>query len=131
MRYSTVQHSTTQYTVRNIRCTVTIDSVLVNSKTQNAFLFTVHAMIRYDCLLAVKPASTPWRLVHKTRRRDSLPTDMLRSAVTVLVVAQPIAEFPEGLTNYPVRHDLLINKTESNKIINPLAHAVSPSNSSW
>ena len=30
--------------VRNLRCTVTIDSVLANSKTQNAFLFTVHAI---------------------------------------------------------------------------------------
>jgi len=32
-----------RYVVRNLRCTVTIDSVLANSKTQNAFLFTVHA----------------------------------------------------------------------------------------
>jgi len=38
---------------------VTIDSVLANSKTQNAFLFPVHAMFRHDCPLAVKPASTP------------------------------------------------------------------------
>ena len=30
-----------------------------NSKTQNAFLFPVHAMFRHDCPLAVKPASTP------------------------------------------------------------------------
>jgi len=31
-----------RYVVRNLRCTVTIDSVLANSKTQNAFysLFT-------------------------------------------------------------------------------------------
>jgi len=35
-----------------------------NSKTQNAFLFPVHAMFRHDCPLAVKPASTPRRLVH-------------------------------------------------------------------
>ena len=32
-------------------------------KTQNAFLFTVHAMFRHDYILAVKPASTPRRLV--------------------------------------------------------------------
>jgi hypothetical protein len=38
---------------------------LANSKTQNAFLFPVHAMFRHDCLLAVKPASTPWSIVHK------------------------------------------------------------------
>jgi hypothetical protein len=34
--------------------------------------------------------------------RDSLPIDMLLSAVSVLVVAQPSLEVPEGLTNYPV-----------------------------
>jgi len=34
--------------------------------------------------------------------RDTLPIDMLLSAVSVLVVAQPSSEFPEGLTNYPV-----------------------------
>jgi len=33
------------YTIRNLRCTVTIDSVLANSKTQNAFLFTVNDII--------------------------------------------------------------------------------------
>jgi hypothetical protein len=51
------------YTVQN-RCTVTTDSVLANSKRQNAFLFPVHAMFRHDCPLAVKPASTPRLLVH-------------------------------------------------------------------
>jgi len=30
--------------IRNLRCTVTIDSVLANSKTQNAFLWTVNAI---------------------------------------------------------------------------------------
>jgi len=34
--------------------------------------------------------------------RDSLPIDMLLSAVSVLVVAQPSSEVPEGLMNYPV-----------------------------
>jgi len=34
--------------------------------------------------------------------RDSLPIVMLLSAVSVLVVAQPISEFPEGLMNYSV-----------------------------
>jgi hypothetical protein len=37
------------YVVWNLRCTVTIDSVLANSKTQNAFLFPVHAMFWHDC----------------------------------------------------------------------------------
>jgi len=88
--------------VRNLRCTVTIDSVLANSKTQNAFLFTVRAIFRYDYPLAVEPASTPRPLVQKKTLRDSLPTDMLLSAVFVLVVAQSSSEVPEGLMNNPV-----------------------------
>jgi len=87
------------YMVRNLRCTVTIDSVMVNSKTQNAFLFPVHAMFRHDYPLAVKPASTPRRPVN----RDSLPIGMLLSAVSAVVVAQPSSEVPEGLTNNPVQ----------------------------
>ena len=51
------------YMVRNVRCTVTIDSVLANSKTHNALLLPVGAMFRHDCHLAVKPAGTPRRLV--------------------------------------------------------------------
>ena len=47
------------YMIRNLRCTVTIDSVLANSKTQNAFLYTVNAIFRHDHPLAVEPASTP------------------------------------------------------------------------
>ena len=66
--------------IRNLRCTVTIDPVLANSKTQNAFLFTVN-------------------------ERDSLPIDMLLSAVSVLVVAQSSSEIPEGLMNNPVYND--------------------------
>jgi len=34
--------------------------------------------------------------------RDSLPIDMLLSAVSFLVVAQSSSEFPEGLMNNPV-----------------------------
>ena len=34
--------------------------------------------------------------------RDSLPIDMLLSAVSVLVVAQSSSEVPEGLMNNPV-----------------------------
>jgi hypothetical protein len=81
---------------------VTIDSVLANSGTQNIFLFHVHAMFRHDCPLAVKPGSTPRRLVHKKTWRDSPPIDMLLSAASVLVVAQPSSELPERLMNYPV-----------------------------
>jgi len=53
------------YMIWNFRCTVTIDSVLANSKTQNAFLFTVNAIFRHDCPLVVEPASTPRPLVQK------------------------------------------------------------------
>jgi hypothetical protein len=53
------------YVFRNLRCTVTIDSVLANS---NAFLFPVDAMFRHDCPLAVNPASTPRRLRQKIDR---------------------------------------------------------------
>jgi len=59
-------------------------------------------MFRHECPLAVIPASMPWRLVHKKTCRDSLPIDMLLSAVSVLVVAQPSSEVLEGLMNYPV-----------------------------
>jgi len=41
---------------------------LANSKTQNAFLFTVHAIFRHDYPLAVEPASTPRILVKKIER---------------------------------------------------------------
>src|SRR5215510_2463093 len=154
--------------IRNLRCTVTIDSVLATSKKQNAFLFTVNASCCHDYPLAVEPKSTPrplvqkklglilyplicsflpclsWLLrsrVRKSRRvirkslrdfrtrlrhfssllppsggtckyatapstkktwRDSLPIDMLLSAVSVLVVAQSSSEIPEGLMNNPV-----------------------------
>ena len=82
-----------RYMVRNLRCTVTIDSVLANSKTRNAFLFTVHSIFRHDYPLAAEPASTPRPLVQKK------PIDTLLSAVSVLVVAQSSSEIPEGLMN--------------------------------
>ena len=76
------------YTIRNLRCTVTIDSVLANSKTQNALLFTVNVIFLHGYPLAVEPGSTPRSLVQKKTWRNSLPIDMLLSAVSVLVVAQ-------------------------------------------
>ena len=42
-------------------------SQLANSKTQNAFLFTVHAIFCHDYPLAVEPASTPKPLVQKKK----------------------------------------------------------------
>ena len=90
------------YMIRNLRCTVTIDSVLTNSKTQNASLFTVNAIFLHDYPLAVEPESMPRPLVQKKTWRVSLLIDMLLSAVSVLVVAQWSSEIPEGLMNNPV-----------------------------
>jgi len=88
--------------IRNLRCTVIIDSVLANSKTHNAFLFTVNAIFRHDYPLPIEPGSTPRPLVQKKTWRDSLPVNMLLSAVSVLVVAQSSSEILEGLMNNPV-----------------------------
>ena len=86
------------YMIRNLRCTVTIDSVLANSKTKNAFLFTVNAFSS-----RLPPSGGNWKYAKapstKKTWRDSLPIDMLLSAVSVLVVAQSSSEIPEGLTN--------------------------------
>ena len=38
----------------------------------------------------------------KKTLKDSLPTDMLLSVLSVLVVAQSCSEVPEGLINNPV-----------------------------
>ena len=62
----------------------------------------MNAIFRHDYPLAVEPASTPRPLVQKNTWRDSLPIDVLLSAVSVLVVAQSSSEIPEGLTNNPV-----------------------------
>jgi hypothetical protein len=72
------------YMARNLCCAVIIDSVWENSKRHNAFLFPVHAMCRHDCPLEVKPVDT------------------LHSPLSVLCVAHPSSEVPEGLRNYPV-----------------------------
>ena len=53
------------YIIRNLRCTVTIDLVLANSKPQNAFLFNVNTIFVHDYPLAVEPGSTPRPLVQK------------------------------------------------------------------
>ena len=83
--------------------TTTTDSVLANSKTQNAFLFTVKAIFRQSRL---PPSGGTWKYAKapstKKTWRDSLRIDMLLSAVSVLVVAQSSSEIPEGLMNNPV-----------------------------
>ena len=89
--------------IRNLCCIVTIDSVLANSKTQNAFLFTVNAIFRQSRL---PPSGGTWKYAKapstKKSWRDSLPIDVHLSAVSVLVAAQSSSEIPEGLMNNPV-----------------------------
>ena len=89
------------FMIRNLRCTVTVDSVLANSKTQNSFLFTVNAIFRHDYPLVVGPGSTPRPLVQKNGEILYLLICFF-SAVSVFVVAQSSSEIPEGLMNNPV-----------------------------
>jgi hypothetical protein len=77
-------------------------TILANSKTQNTFLSPVFTTLHHDCPLVVKPANMPWCLLPKQTRRDSLPINMLLSAVSVLVVRLPSLEVLEELMNYPV-----------------------------
>jgi hypothetical protein len=86
-----------RYMVRNLRCTTTIDSVLANSKIQDAFLFPVHAMFRHDCPLAAKPTSAPRHLVHKQTWRDSLPIDVLFLLCLSWLLRSRIRKFRRGL----------------------------------
>jgi len=54
--------------------------------------------------------------VQKKTWRDSLPIDMVLSAVSVLVVAQSSSEFPEGLMNNV--HQIIVYETTSKIVIN-------------
>jgi len=61
----------------------------------------------------VEPGSTPRPLVQKKNTwRDSLPIDMLLSAVSDLVVAQSSSEIPEGLLNNPVNPKDILSVAE-------------------
>ena len=119
------------YMIRNLRCIVTIVSVLANSKTHNAFLFTVNAIFLHEYPLAVEPGSTPRPLVQKKNWMNSLAIDMLLSAVSVLVVAQSSSEFPEGLMNNPVcsNHNVIVMKYKLQH--KKKVHKSELSNSKW
>ena len=67
----------------------------------------MHAIFRHDYPLAVEPASTPRLLVQKKTLRDSLPIDMLLSALSFLVVAQSSSEVPQGLMNNHVLYHII------------------------
>ena len=63
----------------------------------------MNAIFLHDYPLAVEPGSTPRPLLQKKKTwRDSLPIDMLLSAMSVLVVAQSSSEIPEALMSNPL-----------------------------
>jgi hypothetical protein len=73
----------------------------------------VHEFQQSGCLCAAKrlPRSGgTWKYAKarstKKTWRDSLPIDMLLSAVSVLFVAQSSSEIPEGFMNNPVHNDM-------------------------
>ena len=63
-------------------------------------------MFCHDCPLATASGETcRYAMASSTQKktwRDSLPIDMLLSAVSVLVVLHSSSEVPEGIMNYPV-----------------------------
>ena len=89
------------YMIRNLPCTVTIDSVLANSKTER---FLIHCERHFSSRLPPSGGTQKYAKVPSTKKtwRDSLSIDMLLSAASVLVVAQSSSEIPEGLMNNPV-----------------------------
>ena len=78
-------------------CTDTLDTVLANSKTK---LFLIHCERHLSSRLPPSGGTWKYAKAPSTKNLDSLPTDMLLSAVSVLV-AQSISEIPEELMKYP------------------------------
>ena len=66
--------------------------------------FLIHCERHFSSRLP--PSGVTWKYAEapstKKSWRDSLPIDMLLSAVSVLIVAQSSSEIPEGLMNNPV-----------------------------
>jgi hypothetical protein len=60
--------------------------------------------MKNGCTLKKYPRNVSKAKAPSTKKtwRDSLPTDMLLSAVSVLIVAQSISEISDGLMNNPV-----------------------------
>jgi hypothetical protein len=63
------------YLVRILLCTVAIDSVLENSKTQNPFLSPALAMFRHDCPPSGESCKYAMATIPKQTWRDSLTID--------------------------------------------------------
>ena len=93
------------YMIRKLHCTVTVDSVLANSKTER---FLIHYERHFSSQLPPNGGTCKYAKAPSTKKswRDSLPIDMLLSAVSILVVVQSSSEIPEGLTNNLVYNDL-------------------------
>ena len=73
-------------------------------KFQDTERFLVHCERHFFSRLPPSGGTWKYAKAPSTQKawRDSLPIDMLLSAVSVLVVAQSISEIPEGLMNNPI-----------------------------
>jgi len=66
--------------------------------------FLTHCARHFSSRLPPSGGTSKYTKAPSTKKtlRDSLPIDMLLSAVSVLLVAQSSSEVPEGLMNNPV-----------------------------
>ena len=75
-------------------------------KFQDTESFLIHCERHFSSRLSPSGGSWKYAKAPSTKKkktwRDSLPIDMLLSAVSVLVVTQSSSEIPEGLMNNPV-----------------------------
>ena len=73
-------------------------------KFQDTERFLIHCERHFSSRLPRSGGTWKYAKAPSTKKtwRDSLPIDMLLSAVSVLVVAQSSSEIPEGLMNNPV-----------------------------
>ena len=73
-------------------------------KFQYTERFLIHCARHFSSRLPTSGGTCKYATAPSTKKtlRDSLPIDMLLSAVSVLVVAQSSLEVPEGLMNNPV-----------------------------
>ena len=74
-------------------------------KFQDTERFLIHCERHFSSRLPPNGGTWKYAKAPSTKKklgRDSLPIDMLLSAVSVLVVAQSISEIPEGLMNNSV-----------------------------
>ena len=73
-------------------------------KFQNTERFLIHCARHFLSRLPPSGGTCKYAKAPSTKKtlRDSLPIDMLLSALSFLVVAQSSSEVPEGLMNNPV-----------------------------